>query len=162
MAFTSAPTSKKALASAVNLFALLGIPSVVCVFLYRACADWFHDDSGRSNIDTLPRYVQAHVYKYFLLLIGIALFGVLLNLLPPVRNWVQNIEARAARAVHHGPNKRDDIIVHTTSLKDTETTNEEEAEGKVLLQTDHQLITTEYGTTILFPNTSSTLLASSS
>ena len=95
VAFTTAPPEKKALASAVNLFAIGGIPNILCVFLYHICATWFHNNAGTSNISSLPLYDQAHVYKYYLLLFFIALSGVGLNLLPAVQNWVLGVEQQA-------------------------------------------------------------------
>ena len=99
VAFTTAPPEKKALASAVNLFAIGGIPNMLCVVLYRICAGWFHNDAGNSNISVLDLYAQAHVYYYYLLLFGIALSGVFLNLMPCVQKWVSSIEQRAADSV---------------------------------------------------------------
>lgn len=44
-------------------------------------------------------YATANVDKYFLLLLGISLLGVILNLLPPIRAFVEDIEERAADMV---------------------------------------------------------------
>ena len=99
VAFMTAPPEKKSLASAINLFAIGGLPSVLCVFLYRWCATWFYNNAGNSQISTLALYAQAHVYKYYLLLCGISLLGVSLNCLPTVKRWVERIEERAATVI---------------------------------------------------------------
>jgi POT family proton-dependent oligopeptide transporter len=99
VAFTAAPPQKKALASAFNLFNVGGLPNLVCIFLYHACSQWFENASGVSSIHTLPHYAEAHIYKYFLVLLVIAISGVAVNLHPSIKNWVQSIEDNAAEAI---------------------------------------------------------------
>lgn len=95
VAFTASPPEKKVLFSAVNLFCIGGLPSVFCIMLYQACRPWFMNDNGRTQITYLSEYSTAHVYKYFWVLFGISLIGVLVNILPPVRRFVESIEERA-------------------------------------------------------------------
>jgi len=99
VAFTAAPPQKKALASAINLFNVGGLPSLLCLVLYHACSKWFENASGRASIHTLDTYTEAHIYKYFCVLFCIALIGVLINGLTPVKNWVQSIEDLAVEAI---------------------------------------------------------------
>ena len=99
VAFTAAPPQKKALASAINLFNVGGVPNIVCIGLYHICARWFHNADGNSNIHTLEHYAQAHIYKYFLVLWFIALGGVLINVHPSIKKWVMSIEETAADAI---------------------------------------------------------------
>lgn len=99
VAFTAAPPQKKALASAINLFCVGGLPNVLCIMLYHACSPWFQNKQGTSNIHLLGHYCEASVYKYFLVLLGIAVLGILLNLLPSIQQWVESIEDEAADAV---------------------------------------------------------------
>ena len=99
VAFTAAPPQKKALASAINLFNVGGVPSIVCIGLYHACAKWFHNSEGNSNIHTLEHYSQAHIYKYFWVLWFIALGGVFINVHPSIKKWVMSIEEKAADAI---------------------------------------------------------------
>jgi len=96
VAFMVAPPEKKALASALNLFCVGGIPSMICVGLYSACQPWFQNGRGRSDIAELKHYTEAHVSYYFLLLLAISLFGVFINLIPSMRDWIQSIEKIAA------------------------------------------------------------------
>jgi proton-dependent oligopeptide transporter, POT family len=99
VAFTAAPPQKKALASAINLFNVGGVPNFVCIGLYHACSKWFENEEGNSSIHTLEHYSQAHIYKYFLVLLLIAMGGVLLNIHPSIKKWVASIEENAAEAI---------------------------------------------------------------
>lgn len=96
VAFTASPPSQKVLASALNIFCIGGIPNVLCIGLYRVCSEWFMNNSGKANLNTIEDYVEAHVYKYFVVLFGILLFGIGINVLPGVRNYVENMEDQAA------------------------------------------------------------------
>lgn len=98
-AFTASPPEKKVLASAINLFCIGGIPNVICIGLYNACEGWFKNSHGTTKITHLEDYASANVDKYFLLLLGISLFGVILNLLPGVRAFVEDVEDKAADMV---------------------------------------------------------------
>ena len=96
LAFRTASARRKALASAVNLFLIGGVPSFLCAFLYQLCAPFFRTGgTGSSNIATLPNYTQARVYDYFWVILLISLSGVVVNLLPCVQKWVTWIEKRA-------------------------------------------------------------------
>eukprot|EP00978_Attheya_sp_CCMP212_P025832 scaffold83948_cov63-Attheya_sp.AAC.8 len=96
VAFTASPPQKKVLASAVNLFCVGGIPNFLCIGLYNACEEWFQNDNGTTRISRIEDYTEAHVYNYFWVLFGIAVFGVFVNMLPSVRDWVASIEDQAA------------------------------------------------------------------
>mmetsp|Transcript_13069 Transcript_13069/g.21485 ORF Transcript_13069/g.21485 Transcript_13069/m.21485 type:complete len:737 (+) Transcript_13069:46-2256(+) len=99
VAFTVAPAKKKSLASAANLFMVGGAPNVFCIYLYNACRSWFLNAKGLAHIHKLSDYASAKVVNYFWLLEAIAMFGVIVNLLPPVKNWVAAVEEAAAEAV---------------------------------------------------------------
>lgn len=99
VAFTASPPEKKALASALNLFCVGGIPNVLCIFLYNACRGWFRTEWGTTSIHALEDYASAQVYKYFLVLFGISVLGIVINLLPSVKNYVAAIEEKAADMV---------------------------------------------------------------
>ena len=98
-AFTASPPEKKVLASAINLFCIGGLPNVICIGLYNVCEGWFRNSNGTTKITHLADYASANVDKYFLLLFGIAFFGVFLNILPGVRAFVEDIEEKAADMV---------------------------------------------------------------
>jgi POT family proton-dependent oligopeptide transporter len=98
-AFTAAPPQRKALASALNIFCVGGLPNVVCIGLYNVCAKWFDASDGTSNIHSLERYSEAHIYKYFFVLFAIAIGGVVLNLLPCVRRFVERLEELAVESI---------------------------------------------------------------
>ena len=99
VAFTVAPANMKALASAANLFMVGGAPNVFCIMLYNACRSWFINSHGTANIHKLEDYSSAKVVNYFWLLEAVALFGVIINILPPVRQWVASIEEAASEDI---------------------------------------------------------------
>ena len=99
VAFTTAPPERKAQASAVNLFCVGGLPNILCIGLYQVGARWFTNSRGTTEISNLEDYCTAHVYKYFLVLFVICILGVVVNLLPAVKNWVASIEEEAAEAL---------------------------------------------------------------
>jgi POT family proton-dependent oligopeptide transporter len=96
VAFTASPPDKKVMASAVNLFCIGGLPNVICIGLYYVCRRWFTNKRGTASIYRLEDYATAHIARYFLVLFGISIAGVLLNLVPSVRAYVEGIEERAA------------------------------------------------------------------
>lgn len=98
-AFIIAPKEQKAFASAINLFFVGGVPNFISTALYNACEAWFTTSTGQIN--GTNDYVQTQMTKFFAVLLGIAVFGVLLNLLPVVRKWVQKVEDKA-RALEGG------------------------------------------------------------
>jgi dipeptide/tripeptide permease len=98
VAFTASPPNKKAFACAFNLFCIGGIPNMLSLCLYRLCEQWFQNSSGVGNIRLIKDYAEAHVANYFLVLLGIVLFGVAVNLIPSVSTWIASVERRAAEA----------------------------------------------------------------
>jgi POT family proton-dependent oligopeptide transporter len=98
-AFTVAPAKMKTLASAANLFMVGGAPNVFCIGLYNACASWFLNSRGTTNIHHLRDYATAKVVNYFWILELICIFGIVINVLPPIKNWVADLEETAAETV---------------------------------------------------------------
>ncbi|KAL7483235.1 hypothetical protein ACHAW6_008880 [Cyclotella cf. meneghiniana] len=98
VAFTASPPNKKAFACAFNLFCIGGIPNVLSLGLYRLCEQWFQNSSGSGNIRMVKDYAEAHVVNYFVVLLGIVMFGVGVNLIPSVGSWIASVERRAAEA----------------------------------------------------------------
>lgn len=98
-AFTAAPPDAKVLASAVNLFCVGGLPNVLCIFLYQGCKKWFQNARGTPSIHRIEDYVTAKIDSYFWVLLGIAMLGVFINLLPSVRDYVATIEEKATEMV---------------------------------------------------------------
>ena len=88
-AFIIAPRNLKALASSTNLFLIGGLPKFISIALVAACSDFFTNADGNQDITTLSSYATAHVWKYFLVLLGIALLGVLINALPVMRRFLK-------------------------------------------------------------------------
>ena len=99
VAFTAAPPEMKNLASALNLFAIGGLPNVICIMLYNACKPWFANGRGTTSITHVADYASSHVDYYFWLLLAISLLGIFVNLLPAVREFVEGIEERATELI---------------------------------------------------------------
>ena len=98
VAFTASPPNKKVFACAFNLFCIGSLPNMFALWLYRVCRPWFQNAKGNGNIGHISSYCEAHVVKYFLVLFGIVVLGVAINLVPFVRNFVADVENRAAMA----------------------------------------------------------------
>lgn len=99
VAFTASPPEKKVLASALNLFCVGGIPNVLCIFLYQAASGWFRNSRGTAQISKVEDYVTSQIDKYFFVLLIVAIFGIVLNLLPATRDFVASIEEKATEMV---------------------------------------------------------------
>jgi POT family proton-dependent oligopeptide transporter len=95
VAFTASPPEKKVLASAINLFCIGGLPNVLCIALYHVCQPWFENSRGTTSISHLEDYASAHIDRYFWVLFAIAILGVVVNLLPSVRQFVERVEEAA-------------------------------------------------------------------
>jgi hypothetical protein len=89
----------RVLASACNIFNIGGLPNFICIGLYHACSHWFENSHGNANIGHIDDYTTAHVGNYFTVLLCVMLSGVILNVLPSVRGFVESIEERAADIV---------------------------------------------------------------
>jgi len=99
VAFTASSPETKALASAVNIFCVGGIPNLICIFLVQLCHGWFRNSRGDTDLHLLEDYATAHVYKYFFVLLIILLIGMAVNLSDPVRRFVESTEQTAAELV---------------------------------------------------------------
>ena len=89
--FVLAPKQNKGLASAINDFLTMGVSSFLAVALYNVCRNFFTNDAGTTDLGTLELYNQAEVYRYWFVMLAIGVFGVLFNLFPPVKKWVERI-----------------------------------------------------------------------
>ena len=98
VAFTASPPNKKAFACAFNLFCIGGIPNMLSLFLYRLCERWFQNSNGSGNIRMIEDYSEAQVMNYFVVLLGIVLFGVAINMIPSTSLWITSVERKAAEA----------------------------------------------------------------
>jgi len=96
VAFTASPPDKKVLASAINIFCVGGLPNMICIVLVHSCRKWFTNSRGDQNIGRLEDYATAHVGNYFGLLMGIMIFGIVINVVPSIKEYVESIEERAS------------------------------------------------------------------
>lgn len=95
-AYIIAPKEQKGLASAFQLFLTGGMSNYICIGLYNACSMWFPDEANSSS--TLEAYATSKLNNYLWLLLGISIFGILLNIAPPVKNWVERLVMEALEA----------------------------------------------------------------
>jgi proton-dependent oligopeptide transporter, POT family len=99
-AFVASSPSTKALASAINIFCVGGLPNLFCIGLYKLCSGWFRNTrDGSTNLTHVGDYVTANIHQYFTVLVLILIFGIILNVLPSVRDFVDSIEQRATDLV---------------------------------------------------------------
>ncbi|KAL7536693.1 hypothetical protein ACHAXR_007341 [Thalassiosira sp. AJA248-18] len=139
VAFTASPPNKKVFACAFNLFCIGGLPNILSLGLYRICGQWFQNDNGSGNIGRIQDYSQAHVANYFWVLFGVVLFGVVINLLRPVRVWIARVEARAAKAASGA-------ATSTPKVQRDKTSEEKKRETDPLLKDQKQMKYMEEGT----------------
>lgn len=104
VAFMIAPKEQKGLASGINLFVLGAISNFICIGIYNACSGWFP-----ANATVEEEYATSTVYKYLWVLIGVAIFGILFNLLPPVTNWLERTIERSSKINSKEGKAMDDV-----------------------------------------------------
>jgi proton-dependent oligopeptide transporter, POT family len=93
VAFTTASSQNKVMSSAINIFCVGGIPNLFCMLLFHICRDWFRNSiNGSMNITRVDEYVTAHVSHYFVVLLVILVFGIMINVYPPICNYVDGVE----------------------------------------------------------------------
>lgn len=71
----------------------------MCIILYQSCSNWFRNKNGVISISELEDYASAQVDKYFWVLLIIALLGVIINVLPSIRSFVDSIEEKATESI---------------------------------------------------------------
>jgi len=91
-AFTIAPKEQNSLASAIQLFLGNGLASFIQIGLSQALASWFPPTPGTQA------YVDSNINYYLYMLLGITIFGVILNNIPAVKNWVERLKDDALDA----------------------------------------------------------------
>eukprot|EP00980_Cylindrotheca_fusiformis_P003156 scaffold721_cov131-Cylindrotheca_fusiformis.AAC.46 len=125
VAFTASPPEKKVVASALNLFCVGGIPNVLCIFLYQAASPWFRNSKGSARISRVEDYVTANVQNYFFILLIVSLIGIVINLLPAVRDFVASIEDKATDLVKTPVMRRSPRLRRRTPSQDYSPEDEE-------------------------------------
>ena len=61
----------------------------------NAVTPWFTDAAGNGNISTIEAYSTTNIQNFWWLIIGIGIFGCVINLIPGVKNWVAKVEKLA-------------------------------------------------------------------
>ena len=116
----------EAQASAINIFCIGGIPNVLCIALYHIGARWFTNSRGTRNISNIEDYVSASVANYFWVLFFICIFGVIVNMLQGVKNFVASVEEDAVVALKT-PGATPKMKPHVVSRLDELSSNERTA-----------------------------------
>lgn len=93
--FTLAPTEFKTLGNAVNKLVQVALSNQVVKSLYKVCTPWFENKTGPnfSNISNTQYYVEAEVWKFFVVMVGWGVLLFILGLLPPINKWVHYMES---------------------------------------------------------------------
>jgi POT family proton-dependent oligopeptide transporter len=92
IAFAIAPKEQKVLCSGLNLTFTTGLANFICTGLLLVFKAWFPQDS------TTEEYVNSKMGLYFLVLLGVQVFGIIINVIPFVRNWVDKLREDASDA----------------------------------------------------------------
>jgi len=75
------------------------LPTLICTGIVSGVQGWFPTSlpENATHMEITKAYVESDIVNYFwILLFGIVLvFGVFLNLLPPVKNFVESIVSNA-------------------------------------------------------------------
>lgn len=98
--FAIAPKEQKGLASAINLFMMGSMSGFICNGIQAGASSWFPVYPHKAtDLEKTQAYVDSNVNSYYWILFAVVLiFGVGLNLLPPVKNWVERIVVDAQDA----------------------------------------------------------------
>jgi proton-dependent oligopeptide transporter, POT family len=116
VAFVAAPPEIKVLSSALNIFCVGGLPNVICIGLIQLCQPWFANGSdGTTNVSSLEDYASAHVYKYFVVLLVLCSSGVIVNILPRVKKYVDSIEQVSVELIKSPKIPKTPILFHQDS-----------------------------------------------
>ena len=99
-AFRIAPKEQKGLASAIQLFMMGSFPGFINNGIVSVVSGWFPvKDESNSPIENTGLYVNSRVGDYFWILVTLVfIFGVGMNLLPPVKNFVERVVDNAIDA----------------------------------------------------------------
>lgn len=98
----------------MKLFLTFGLANFICVGLNRIFESWFPQVSISSNSNATKEYVNSKFGLYFLVLLGIQVFGIIINMIPFICGWVEQLrkEASDANATDSNLDKDSDSIKH--------------------------------------------------
>ena len=98
--FRIAPKEQKGLAAAINLFMMGALPGFINNGIVVVVHGWFPvKNKSNSTLENTEVYVNSKMGDYFWILVALALLlGVGINLLPPVKNFVERVVNSAMNA----------------------------------------------------------------
>merc|ERR1712176_781288 len=95
--FEIAPKEHKGMASAFNLFLVGSVPGFMESALLNVLTKWLPvcAASGKGFYAVNECYRNSNMSDFFWVAAGIAGFGVVLNLIPPINRWVEYVHVNA-------------------------------------------------------------------
>lgn len=127
-AYIIAPKEQKALSSAFQLFLTGGLSNYICIGLYNVCSAWFPNDADASS--TLEAYAKSDLDNYLWVLFGISIFGIVLNVSPPIKNWVERLVFESLEAT--AMSEITDSFESSFSKETVEVDGTKKVEGEIL------------------------------
>ena len=110
--FILSPTEFKTLGNAINKLVQVALSNQVVKSLYKVCEPWFENKLGGSNISNTEYYVEAQVWKFFLVMAGWGGLLIVLGLFPPTQTWLEYMESLAVPKIleeSDEPNESNDV-----------------------------------------------------
>ena len=110
--FILSPTEFKTLGNAINKLVQVALSNQVVKSLYKVCEPWFENKLGGSNISNTEYYVQAQVWKFFLVMAGWGALLIVLGLFPPTQTWLRYMESLTVPKIleeSDEPNESNDV-----------------------------------------------------
>ena len=98
--FLITPNNQKNMAAGIATLLTLALGSYICSGMDMICQDWF--PMAGDDIDPTEAYVNSHLNYYNWIKFGIQVFGIIINVLPFVKNTVERLSQEAAEDVTIG------------------------------------------------------------
>jgi hypothetical protein len=96
--FILSPTEFKTLGNAINKLVQVALSNQVVKSLYKVCEPWFENKLGGSNISNTEYYVEAQVWKFFLVMAGWGALLIVLGLFPGTQTWLRYMESLTVKS----------------------------------------------------------------
>jgi hypothetical protein len=92
----------------------------ICVGFNQIFQGWFPQDGTGSNISNIivEEYANSKIGLYFLVLMSIQIFGIIINVIPFVCNWVEQLRMEASdaeSAIFSSVDDKDSVMTSDTA-----------------------------------------------
>lgn len=101
-----------------------GLASYIQIGLQQGLSDWLPTNPGVEN------YVDSQFDKFLWVLFGISCGAIILNMLPPVKNWLENLRFESLEAAAN--DTKATAIGDSTELNSQNQTNESHSKSFVV------------------------------